>query len=72
MTWPHLSLKLPAPLLRAVEREAAGNVPRFVRETLAARCGIDYEERPPGLAGATAATRKRVSRAGVKARKNHA
>ena len=67
MTWPLLSVKIPPELHRALSRQ--GNVPLFVRQTLAAALGVEYQERLPGLAGATPRTRKRVSKAGVSARK---
>jgi hypothetical protein len=67
MTWPLLSLKLPPELLAAVKDR--DNWPAFVRQTLAAELGMEIKERQSGLAGASARTRKRVSRAGVKARR---
>jgi len=65
MTWTLLSVKIPPELQTALDRH---NVPLFVRQTLAAALGVEYQERLPGLAGATARTRKRVSKAGVKAK----
>ena len=70
MTWPLLSVKIPPELRDALEIESGGNVPLFVRQTLAAALGVKYQERLPGLAGATPRTRKRVSKAGVKGRRN--
>jgi hypothetical protein len=72
MTWPLLSVKIPPELQRALKKRAGGNVPLFVRQSLAATMGVQYEELAPGLAGATRATRKRVSKAGVKGRKKPA
>ena len=67
MTWKLLSVKIPPALLSAVkDRE---NWPQFVRQTLATATGVEYQEHPPGLAGASVATRKRVSRAGVAGRR---
>ena len=68
MTWKLLSTKIPPELHTALDKQA--NVPQFVRQTLATALGVEYQERLPGLAGATARTRKRVSKAGVKARKD--
>lgn len=69
MTWPLLSVKIPPELQSALEIKSGGNVPLFVRQTLATALGVEYQERKPGLAGASVGTRKRVSRAGVKGRK---
>lgn len=69
MTWKLLSVKLPAKLHAALVRESGGDVAKFVRQTLAARLGVEYVERLPGLAGAKPATRRRVSATGVKARR---
>ena len=68
MTWKLLSVKLPSALLAAVK--ARPDWPRFVRQTLAAAVGVEYQERQAGLAGASVRTRKRVSKAGVKSRTN--
>jgi len=70
MTWPLLSVKIPPELQTALDRQA--NVPLFVRQTLAAALGVEYQERLPGLAGASVRTRKRVSKAGVRGRKKTA
>ena len=69
MTWKLLSVKLPAKLHAALVRESGGDVALFVRQTLAERLGVEYTERLPGLAGASKKVRKRVSAAGVKARR---
>ena len=69
MTWKLLSVKLPAKLHAALTKQAGGDVPLFVRQTLAARLGVEYTEKLPGLAGAKPATRKRVSASGVAARR---
>jgi hypothetical protein len=66
MTWTLLSVKIPPELHKALAKQ--GNVPLFVRQTLAAALGVKYQEKLPGLAGATPRTRKRVSKAGVKGR----
>jgi hypothetical protein len=68
MTWKLLSVKVPPAMLTSIKRQSGGNVPKFVRETLAARLGLEYREQAPGLAGATPSVRKRVSRAGVMGR----
>jgi len=67
MNWPLLSVKIPPELQAALGRQA--NVPQFVRQTLATALGVEYQEHKPGLAGASVATRKRVSKAGVQSRK---
>jgi hypothetical protein len=67
MTWQLLSVKLPPELLAAIK--SRGNWPAFVRRTLAAELGMEIQERQPGLAGASQRTRKRVSKAGVRARR---
>ena len=69
MTWKLLSVKIPPAMHAALTKQSGGDVAQFVRETLAARLGVDYAEKLPGLAGAKPATRKRVSAAGVKARR---
>ena len=69
MTWKLLSVKLPPAMHTALVKQSGGDVAQFVRQTLAARLGVDYTEKLPGLAGAKPATRKRVSAAGVKARR---
>lgn len=68
--WTLLSVKIP-PELRAALDKQGGNVPLFVRQTLATALGVEYQERKPGLAGATPSVRKLVSRAGVTARANN-
>jgi len=68
MTWKLLSVKIPPAMLAAIKKQAGGNVPKFVRETLAARLGLEYQEQAPGLAGASRSVRKRVSKAGVASR----
>ena len=69
MTWKLLSVKIPANLHAALTKHSGGDVPLFVRQTLAARLGVEYTEKLPGLAGASKKVRKRVSASGVKARR---
>ena len=66
MTWSTYSVKLPQNVLLALLQRQ--DKAAFVRKLLADALGVEYQEHPRGLAGAKPAVRKRVSKAGVRAR----
>ena len=68
MTWKPITVKLPPAMHAALLRESGGDVAQFVRQALSERLGVEYQEKLPGLASATPATRRRVSAAGVQGR----
>lgn len=68
MNWKILSVKLPPAVHAALMSETKGQPATFVRQLLAERLGVEYEERRRGLASSSEETKRRVGKAGAKAR----